>query len=61
MTEVLTTYDPAAALLDDEEIGAFMADASETGDAGYIMHALGIVARAKDMTRHARGASAEGG
>jgi probable addiction module antidote protein len=51
MTELLTIYDPAAALIDDEEIAVFMADASESGDAGYIAHALGIVARAKQMTR----------
>ena len=54
MTEKLTTYDPAAALIDDEEIAVFMADAFETGDAGYIAHALGIVARAKGMTQIAR-------
>lgn len=54
MTEKLTTYDPAAALVDEEEIGAFMADAFETGDAGYIAHALGVVARAKGMTQIAR-------
>jgi probable addiction module antidote protein len=57
MTETLTTYDPAAALVDDEEIAAFMADAFESGDASYIAHALGVVARAKDMTRRARGAA----
>ena len=54
MAEKLTTYDPAAALVDDEEIAAFMANAFETGDAGYIAHALGIVARAKGMTQIAR-------
>ncbi|OCX87926.1 addiction module antitoxin [Acidithiobacillus thiooxidans] len=54
MTEKLTTYDSAAALIDDEEIAVFMADAFETGDAGYIAHALGIVARAKGMTQIAR-------
>ena len=31
-----------------------MANAFETGDAGYIAHALGIVARAKGMTQIAR-------
>lgn len=51
MVEKLTTYDPAAALVDDEEIAAFMADAFESGDASYIAHALGIVARAKGMTQ----------
>ncbi len=50
MTEKLTTYDPAAALVDDEEIAAFMADAFETGDAAYVAKALGVVARAKGMT-----------
>ena len=51
MVEKLTTYDPAAALVDDEEIAAFMADAFESGDASYIAHALGTVARAKGMTQ----------
>lgn len=54
MTEKLTPYDPAAALADDEEMAAFMADAFETGDVGYIAHALGMVARAKGMTQIAR-------
>lgn len=54
MAEKLTNYDPAAALEDDEEIAAFMADAFETGDARYIARALGIVARAKGMTQIAR-------
>lgn len=50
MTKQLTTYDPATALVDQEEIAAFMADAFETGDAAYIAKALGVVARAKGMT-----------
>jgi probable addiction module antidote protein len=54
MTKKLSTYDPAAALVDDEEMAVFMADAFETGDAGYIAHALGIVARSKGMTQIAR-------
>jgi len=54
MAEKLTTYDPALALVDDDELAAFMADAFETGDAGYVAHALGIVARAKGMTQIAR-------
>jgi probable addiction module antidote protein len=54
MTERLTTYDPAAALVDDEEIAFFMADAFETGDANYIAKALGVVARAKGMTEIAQ-------
>ncbi|MEH0887996.1 addiction module antidote protein [Enterobacter sp. UNJFSC 003] len=46
----LTAYDPANALIDDEEIAAFMADALETGDSAYIAKALGVVARAKGMS-----------
>jgi DNA-binding phage protein len=33
--EKLTPYDPAAALVDEEEMAYFMADALETGDAGH--------------------------
>ncbi len=54
MTEKLTTYDPASALVDDEEIAFFMADVFETGDAAYIAKALGIVARAKGMAEIAQ-------
>ncbi|ELB7322678.1 putative addiction module antidote protein [Enterobacter hormaechei] len=46
----LTPYDPANALLDDEEIAVFMADALETGDSAYIAKALGVIARAKGMS-----------
>ncbi|MDH2915129.1 putative addiction module antidote protein [Kosakonia sp. HypNH10] len=46
----LTPYDPAAALVNDEAIVVFMADALETGDAAYIARALGVIARAKEMT-----------
>lgn len=53
MTQHLTTYDPASALVDDAEISFFLAEAFETGDAAYIAHALGIVARAKGMTETA--------
>lgn len=54
MAEKLTTSDLALALVDGEELAVFMADAFETGDAGYIAHALGIVARAKGMAQIAR-------
>jgi DNA-binding phage protein len=40
MAERLPTCDPALALVDNEETAAFMADAFETGDAGYIAHAF---------------------
>jgi probable addiction module antidote protein len=51
MTDKLSTYDPAAALVNDEEAAFFMADAFKTGDAGYIANALGIIARAKGMSQ----------
>lgn len=51
MTEKLTTFDPAEGLTSDVAIVAFMADALDSGDAGYIAHALGIVARAKGMAQ----------
>jgi|SRR5690606_31534418 len=47
----------AAEFLDDEASQAeLVADAFESGDAGYIAHALGIVARARGMTQVARDA-----
>ncbi len=49
MTEKLTTYDPAAALVDDTEIAFFMAEALETGDASFIAKCIGVIARAKGM------------
>jgi DNA-binding phage protein len=49
MTKKLTTYDPAEDLATDEAMASFMAEAFETGDASYIAHALGVVARAKGM------------
>ncbi|WPP02508.1 putative addiction module antidote protein (plasmid) [Pseudomonas sp. HR96] len=54
MKEPLYDYDPAAALSDPESIAIFMADAFETGDAGHIAKALGVVARAKGMTEIAK-------
>ena len=49
MVEKLTTYNPAAALVDDVEIAFFMSDALATGDAFYIAKCVGVVARAKGM------------
>ena len=51
MAEKLTTYDPAEDLNSDEAIALFMAEAFQTSDAGYIAHALGVVARAKGMAQ----------
>jgi probable addiction module antidote protein len=54
MVDKLTEYDPAAALVDDAEIAAFLADALETGDAAFVAKSLGVVARAKGMAEIAR-------
>ena len=47
----LSHYDPAEDLGSDEAIAIFMAEAFQTNDAGYIAHALGVVARAKGMAQ----------
>ena len=49
--EKLTKYDPAEDLTSDEAIAYFMAGALETGDSGFIAHALGVVAKSKGMTQ----------
>jgi probable addiction module antidote protein len=49
-----TAFDVAEMLDSKEAIAAFMADAFATEDAGYIAHALGVVARAKGMTQIAK-------
>lgn len=54
MAEKLYDYDPADALDSDEAVEIFLNDAFATGDAGYIARALGVVARAKGMTKIAR-------
>lgn len=51
MREKLIPYDSADALVSDETIEVFMNDALDSGDAGFIAHAIGIVARAKGMTK----------
>lgn len=54
MNEKLSNYDPAEDLVSDQAIAVFMAEAFETNDAGYIAHAIGVVARAKGMTQIAK-------
>ena len=51
MVETLSNYDPASALLTPEAVKEFISDAFESGDAGYIAHALGIAARAEGMSK----------
>jgi probable addiction module antidote protein len=52
--EKITDFDLADMLKTDVAIEAFLADAFETGDARHIASALGVVARAKGMSRIAR-------
>ena len=54
VAEKLTTYDPAEDLTSNVAIAAFMDEAFGTEDAGYIAHALGVVARVRGMARIAR-------
>jgi probable addiction module antidote protein len=54
MAKKLYDYDPADALTSDDAIEVFLADAFETGDARHIARAVGVVARAKGMTKIAR-------
>lgn len=62
MTEVLTNYDPAEDLDTPEAISVFVNEALKTGEAAYIAHALGVIARAEGMDGIAReaGLSDEG-
>jgi probable addiction module antidote protein len=49
-------FDPAQHLSSPESQAELLTDALETGDAGYIANALGVIARARGMTEVARGA-----
>jgi probable addiction module antidote protein len=64
MTIKLTRYDTAEHLKSDEDIQAYLDAVLEEGgdDPAYIIHALGIIARAKNMSQLARdtGLSREG-
>jgi probable addiction module antidote protein len=51
MGQKLIAFDPAEGLTSDKAIVAFMADAFESGDAGYIAQALGVAARTKGMSQ----------
>ncbi len=56
MTLKTTTFDPAEYLEDDDVLAEYLTDAIETQDAAYIAHSLGVVARAKGMSKIARDA-----
>ena len=51
MKEKILPYDPAESLTTPEAIEYFVRDAMQDDDASYIVHALGIAARAKGMTK----------
>lgn len=51
MKAKLTTSDSAEDLTSDAAVATFMAEAFSSRDAGYIAHALGVVARAKGMAQ----------
>lgn len=56
MTLETKPFDAAKYLGHPEAQAEFLRDALETGDAGYISHALGVIVRAKGMTQVARDA-----
>ena len=51
-----TRFDPAEYVRTPEDQADLLNDALDSGDAGYITNALGIIARARGMTEVARGA-----
>jgi probable addiction module antidote protein len=51
-----TVFDPAKYLASEESQVELLSDALQSGDLEYIKNAIGIVARARGMTRIARSA-----
>jgi len=62
MTEKFTRYDSADYLKTEDDIVAYIEAVTEDGDPALITHALGVVARARNMSQLARdaGLSREG-
>lgn len=56
MTIRTSTFDAAEYLDDEESQAELLSDAFRTGDARYIANALGVVARARGMTKVAKDA-----
>ena len=54
MTVETRLFDPAEHMESEEAQAELLADAFGTGDAQYISHAFGVVARARGMTAIAR-------
>lgn len=57
MAEQIFKYDPAAALDTPEAVDIFLNDAFETENPAYIAEALGVIARAKGMSKVSRAAN----
>ena len=47
-------FDVAKFLETDQDIALYLSEALETGDSAYVAHALGAVARTRDMAKVAR-------
>jgi probable addiction module antidote protein len=45
----LSRFDPVEMIDDAEAVAVFLADAFDTGDADYIQHMLGLIARSRGM------------
>ncbi|AAK24999.1 type II toxin-antitoxin system antitoxin HigA [Caulobacter vibrioides] len=45
----LSRFDPVEMIDNAEAVAVFLADAFDTGDADYIQHMLGLIARSKGM------------
>ncbi len=56
MTIETIPFDAARHLATPEAQAIFLRDALETGDAGYVAHALGVIVRARGMSQVARDA-----
>ena len=56
MATKTTEFDAAKHLISPGSQAELLSDALESGDAGYIANALGVIARARGMTEVARGA-----
>ena len=50
----LTPYDSASYLRSEADIAAYLSAVAQEGDPALLVHALGVVARARGMTRMAR-------
>jgi probable addiction module antidote protein len=54
MTVKLIRFDAADYLENDEDMAAYLADCAEEGDPALIAHALGAIARARNLSQLAR-------